>query len=752
VNWRTGARIGLAVIGLGVAATVWVKSRNGPPPPSLPLTAPKLDPNVSLISGEGKWLSYTGDKLSLEILYKKSTNYVDGRIRLEGAVIKGLGDRAFTLRTTALETKGPAVAGMKPTQFTLTGHFTFEGSDGVVVEAEAGSYDDATGALDIPGAVTFRRGRLSGTSTGAKYDRSTDTVNLLAAADATVAADAQGKGAAHASSTRMSLVRGQHSLLMEENARIVGETQAMSAQKAVVLFTDDESAIKFLELRGGANVTPVAGAAAGQPKMSATDLTMAFYPDGVTMQHATLTGQAVLSTADASGARSINASLIDVFTGKDGQTVTKLEAHDNVLVEIPATKTTSARTITSATLTANGDEKRGLTSARFDGNPCFREGGAVTPARGAQPRDPADCTSKPVAGAKPSSPQTPTSRTGRATTLELKLAGQLDAIQEAVFQQKAVFEDGRVSAKADVAKYDDAKDVLFLTPNSREPRQVSRVQTADLTVDAPEIDVFLETENLNARGGVKTRTVNSPQSAKKAPGSLFEGEEPIYGTADSLEYVKETGKAIYVGSPKSLASLKQGKTDIGAMKLEFIESTSNLIGTGQVDSKIFMTAPTADTKAQAKPQVYRVTADTLTYDDARRIAVYEAPLVVLTTEDGTRTESRKLTFELAKESRALDRMRAEGPSRSDSVFATLAGGYEAQGDLLVYRADTDVYNITGKPAVAKSRDKDGTCKKTVSTSLELNRKTGTVVVTGNSPANSSTAPVGCAESIRTVKK
>jgi lipopolysaccharide export system protein LptA len=334
----------------------------------------------------------------------------------------------------------------------------------------------------------------------------------------------------------------------------------------------------------------------------------------------------------------------------------------------------------------------------------------------------------------------------------LKLAGQLDAIQEALFQQKAVFEDGRVTATADLATYDDANDKLLLKPNPREPRSISRVQTADLTVDATEIDVFLGTENLNAKGSVKTRTVKSAESGKKPAGSLFEGEEPIYGTADSLEYVKETGKANYLGTARDLAHLKQGKTDIGAIRLEFTESTNYLVGTGQVDSKIFMTAPTSDAKAPAKAQVYRVAADTLTYDDARRVAVYEAPLVVLTTEDGTRTESRKLTFELAKETRALDRMRAEGPGGASAVFATLPGGYEAKGDLLIYRADTDVYNITGKPAIVKSPDKEGTCKQTVSTGIELNRKTGTVALTGNSPANSSTAPIGCAESIRTVKK
>ena len=220
---------------------------------------------------------------------------------------------------------------------------------------------------------------------------------------------------------------------------------------------------------------------------------MAFYPDGVTMQHATMTGQAVLTTTDASGARSINASWIDLFTGKDGHTVTKLEARDNVLVEIPATKTTSARTITSATLTANGDEKRGLTSARFDGSPCFREGGAVAPAgsaRAAQPRDPGACTSKPAAGAKPAGPRTGTSRTGRATTLVLKLAGQLDAIQ-ALFQQKAVF--GTAGCRPAPSHPTTAQRQVALKPKPREPRHLSRVQTADLTVDARDRR-FLETE------------------------------------------------------------------------------------------------------------------------------------------------------------------------------------------------------------------------------------------------------------------
>ena len=141
MNWRTGVRIGLAAIALGVAATVWVKSRNGPPPPTLPLTAQKLDPNVSLLSSQGEMLSFSGDKLSLKIPYKNSRRYADRRTHFEGAVINGLviePSRCERQRETkALPWRNEANA------VHSDGPFSFEGSDGVV-EAEAGSYDDTT--------------------------------------------------------------------------------------------------------------------------------------------------------------------------------------------------------------------------------------------------------------------------------------------------------------------------------------------------------------------------------------------------------------------------------------------------------------------------------------------------------------------------------------------------------------------------------------------------------------------------------
>ncbi len=747
MNWRTGVRVGVAVVGLGVATAVFIQSRNGPPPPALPADPPKLDPNVSLVGGATKIVQYKGGQPSVEVTASAQTNYTDGRARWENAIIHGLGDRTFTLHGAVVETRGPAVSGENPVQLEITKRLKFEASDGLVVESDNGSYDDATGVMTMPGAVTYRRGRLSGTAIGATYERETDTIRLLDAAKADVAADATGKGAAQASARRMIILRGQHSLQMEDGARIVGDVQVLSARNATLGFSEDESVMKFLELVGDARVAPGAGAAAGQPSLEADKITMSFQPDGVTMQHATLTGRAVMTTTSAASTRTIRASWIDLFTGSDGRTLTALKARDKVIVDIPATADRGGRAISAATLDATGDDKRGLTSARFEGAPCFQEDTApAARGRAAFAADPAACT--PAARAAARAGAGGTRRVGTATAIVLRLGGSLDAIEQADFLQNVLFDSGRASATGYSGLYDEKRGTLLLRPDPREPKRQPGVVTGDMTVSANEIDLQLETENLAARGVVGTRTAKKPATGQAA-GALFGGDEPVFGTADALDYVRASGKAIYTGGARTPARLTQGATVISAARLDFTESTSNLVATGQVDSQIVMTGPAADPKAQARPQKYRVHADTFTYDDAKRTAVYEAPVVVLTTEDGNRTEARKLTFELAKEARTLERMRAEGAG--GGVLATVSGGYEVRGDLLVYRADTDVYTVTGRPAMAKSAERGGRCELTVGTRLEMNRQTGSFEVPG-SPGGSSTAPIACSESLRTIRK
>ena len=226
-----------------------------------------------------------------------------------------------------------------PRQLQFTGHVSFEEQGGLTIQTDAASYDDATGVVTIPGHLTFQRGRTSGEGVGATYDRNKGIVVIQDQSKARVAPDAKGTGSAEASSKRMVMERGLHSLRLEEGARIVSQSQTLTGTNAAMLFTEDDTALKFLELRGAARVDPTPGSPANQPAMSADEISMGFHPDGQTLQHARLTGQAVLTLRDANISRSIKASMIDLSTGTDGRTLVGLNAADRVIVELPASAT-----------------------------------------------------------------------------------------------------------------------------------------------------------------------------------------------------------------------------------------------------------------------------------------------------------------------------------------------------------------------------------------------------------------------------
>ena len=64
-----------------------------------------------------------------------------------------------------------------------------------------------TGIVNIPGPVTFTRGRMKGSGVGATYDRNRHVLWLLAEAHITVTPDATGGGAVDASASTAGLAR-----------------------------------------------------------------------------------------------------------------------------------------------------------------------------------------------------------------------------------------------------------------------------------------------------------------------------------------------------------------------------------------------------------------------------------------------------------------------------------------------------------------------------------------------------------------
>src|SRR4030095_6784673 len=107
-----------------------------------------------------------------------------------------------------------------------------------------------------------------------------------------------------------------------------------------------------------------------------------------------------------------------LVTGPDGQTLTSLQAKENVEVVLPPTAEAPGRTIRAPSLVAGGDEKNGLKTALFEGDVVF-----VSHSHAGKGKPGVD-------------------RTGRSKRLTLDLNGQLGAISSAEFRDSVTFKDG----------------------------------------------------------------------------------------------------------------------------------------------------------------------------------------------------------------------------------------------------------------------------------------------------------------------
>jgi lipopolysaccharide export system protein LptA len=724
MNWRRTVRIAVAVIGIGTAVAVVVLRRKPAVTTAPPAVPAAVDKSASREGGAGRndiFDSKTGKKRG-EIEFAASRHYDDGRNVFDKIHIKRLDESAYDLWADTLETKGKGTEVGVPAESILTGHVRLETKDGLRLETERATYFDALGVVDMPGEIKFTKRRLSGRGVGGRYVREGETVDFFDQATAEVAPDAGGKGGARASSKRMTMLRGKKSLLLDEKATIVSETDTLAGDVATLYFTDDEQSIRYLELRGNASVTPVAGGGAGSHDMRADSITLTFHPDGRTLQHATLTTQASLGLDQGAARKTITASWIDLYTGPDGRTVTRLDARDRVVVTLPAGKDSPARTIRSPTLSATGTEKDGLTSARFETGVTFEE---MTPGR---------------AGAKDI-------RKATSETLTLALAGGLDAIEKADFRQNVEFTDRDLRARADAAEYREKEGALLLRQAEKGAKRIPNVTDVKVQVDALAIDLNTRTHDLSARGDVRTVTKPDPDRDSKRPSALFNDKEPVKGLSDTFTYVNASGKATYRGTATAQARVFQGKSDVIADEIQLDDSTQNLDAKGRVATTFEMTVQADGQKTPAKPTEYHATALAFRYDDTKRVANYDgtaASLVTLKSTDGE-TEGERMTLRLAEQGRALTHLHVEG-----AVYSKIPGGYEAIGNVLDYNVASDTYRLSGQAAKVKSPPQTGSTKCGVTTGLtiDLNKKEGSVRVPASGGAPAGTTEIPCTQSLR----
>ena len=159
--------------------------------------------------------------------------------------------------------------------------------------------------------------------------------------------------------------------------------------------------------------------------MTGRDIDLKYGADGQTIQHALVTGDAVLSLtgeAGQAGRRLQAAETIDMSLAPDGSTLTALAAKQRVQFTLPAAAGGASREINAQAFDSRGTPERGLTSGRFSGDVEYRERGAGS------------------------------DRTARSATLDVALGAGL-TIDEARFSRSVRFEEGTMSATAAAATY-----------------------------------------------------------------------------------------------------------------------------------------------------------------------------------------------------------------------------------------------------------------------------------------------------------
>jgi lipopolysaccharide export system protein LptA len=684
MRWQRVARIVVAAVGISTAAAVYFLTRERTPqePPAL---VSEADPAAKMQSGAGKDLRYKGDELLGTVTYTSVRSYENNRVVWEKFQYR-LPD-GTRLSADRVETRGNSLGGGKPDEMSLKGRVRLETKDGTELRAESGTYSEVTGIAKVPGKAAFTRGRLSGTGDGGTWERQTGIIKLLAHARVNIAPETDGEDPVRASASTMTYTADAKSMLFEEDARLERSKDTLRGDRATLHLSDDEERIRLIELRGHARVEPLKGQTSDLPEMRADDIDLGFYDGSQALQQSRLQGSAVMHQPSGEGRRSIEADRIDFTTAPDGTTLTRLDAAPSeskgrVTVRLPAAKDAPARRITGGTLASKGDDKHGLTSAVFEGGAEFEE---TANGRGAS-------ASKRVA---------------KSRTLRLVIKGQLDAIEEARFDQAVEITDGDLRGWGDIGVYRASSGEMDLQPNKQTPGRKARVadNEAGITVEAVDlITAYLDSGSLYARGDVTTASTGSKAGRSSNTTSIFNDRDPIYGTlAAEFRYDDAAAKATYVGKGASRPRLQQGNNVVHGDYIEYFSERQDLTAKGHVDSQFDIAPSAADGKnPKTATGSYHATAETLVYTEKTRTAKY-AGAVSLVSTDGT-TTADAMDLLLAKDARTLDRLEAIG-----RVHAVLQKEREARGDRLVYEAREDLYHLWGKPLTLTNKENDGTC-------------------------------------------
>ena len=726
MRWQKIAQLAIALFVVGFAILVVVSMRPRPVPPANAADKAPIDPKATVESGAGVHNTFNFGKLDLNLKYERALTYSDGRSKFAGVTLTlpDRNGRTFIVTADEGELVAPPDKQSEMTGARLAGNVKMRTDNNLEVLASTATYNGQTGVLDVPGPVTFSRGRMKGSGVGATYDRNRDVLWLLAEARLTVAPDASGGGAVDASAAKAGLARADSYVQLEGSARVTSDARTAEADNIKALLDEPGEKIQQLQLRERSRIT---GTGAGAQLMTARNIDLTYAADGRTLQHSKLMEGAVVELPGPAGApaRRIAGTTIESSMTPDGATVSGLNATENVQVDLPATPEAPARRIRAASLRSSGGAQ-GLQNAIFEGSVDFVE-------------------SRPATGKSPA-----VERHATSTRLVVDTKPGLGPLERADFRGNVRFDDGDVRAEAPRAVYGIAADQLDLSPSDGDGGPGPILNNPQLTVQARNIHLSPSTQKLKAdtdvRSTVKTQKKGAGRGAANGKDqtrvpAMLKQDQPVFVTSNRLEY-DGVAEATYNGN--ALLWQDKSKSRIAAETIVMNDRSGNLTARGDVRTTMMIEDEDAKTKARTLTET-RATADTLVYDDAKRLATYTATgttLAKLTNPEGD-INGKVIDLYLREGGSELDRVVAD-----TDVTVSLTNMY-ATGKHLVYTAATDTHVLTGDPVVSVQRDEKGSCKETRANTLTYQRSANTIgFVAMPGIAATETRPIPCPATLR----
>jgi len=685
MKWQKPARFVAAIV--GIAAAVVVYATMGERTKLIPATAPaRIDPKAIIESSGNVVQQVRGTKQDYLIEAERQLTYEGGATKLVGVkiTVRNRGGRDYVV------TGREAQAGQNQKELQLGGGVELAASDGFIVRADTATFNQDTGLMVAPGAVTFERDRMMGSGTGMSYDKNADVLSLGDQSHVALH-DEHGNTTMEFSSGKSTFDRMAHTLALEGKVHALRGQQVIDAMQGLARLTEDEQHITDIELRGDSRVV---GGGSGVDSMSARDMNLHYGADGESLEHAQLMGGAAVAMTGRDGAagRQFLGDVLDVGLAPDGS-VTKVVGRDNVRLDLPASSDSPARGIKARAIDADGVAGQGLTAARFTDDVEYREeSGKSSPAR-----------------------------TARSRTLNVALMN--DTINNAVFSGAVKFEEAGLKAASGEAHYDPAKGSLRLT--GVESGAPPRVADEQVTIDALTIDVTLDPRVMKASGGVKTMLQASKargKDATKLPG-LMKQDQPANVNADALDYRGASGQAIYTGN----ATMWQGETAVRADSISIDQSKGDFLASGNARSTIVL--DTGNSIAHAAEIRYADAAHTITYVSMKNAAGAIAGQAQLSGPEGD-LRADHIDVILASQGSHIDRLEAY-----TNVTLKL-DTRNAAGERLTYFADEDRYVMSG--AGTKSVKVIEACRETTGRTLTFFKATDRIIVDGNDETRTQT--------------